>query len=193
MGKIYKIFFISLICLQAYAIDFGMEMVYGRYSPSKDLNESRVSYIGIRNNFYLTESFAFQIKYDLTNKLSETNLNRYMFGLRYQVTDIDRDFQPFFDFAYGKESGNSDNNFLQFSLGSKYFVTDKFNILGEANFVKIKDISVSHSFGLGLGYDFYRKPTTGRYTDKPVDEEVLKSLARQKHVDIKEDIFLTPY
>jgi hypothetical protein len=64
--------------------------------------------------------------------------------------------------------------------------------LGEANYIKIKDKSQSYSLGLGLGYDFFRKTCTSKYSEYPVDEEVMKSLAKQK-LDIKEDIFLTPY
>jgi len=192
MGNFQRFFIVMILSIKLAAIDFGVELAIGRYTPSEDLNISSASYLGIRNNFYINENFAFQLKYDITNETNSTKIKRYSFGFRYQVTDLDKNFVPFFDLGVGKENGFGDIDFLQLTLGSKYFVTDKFNLLGEANLMKMDSLSQNYSFGLGVGYDFYRKPITGRYSDKPVDEAVLKSLAKQK-IDTTEDIFLSPY
>jgi len=187
-----KIILLLIFSLDIFAFDFGIEAVYGNYTPAKELNVLKVNYAGIRNNFYITPSIAINLKYDITKAIKKENLHRYGIGFRYQVISLDENIQPFFDIVAGKDKGADINNFYQFTLGTKYYFTSEFNILGEANFIKIKDYSKSYSFGLGLGFDFFRNYTTSKYSEQPVDETVMKSLAKQK-LDIKEDIFLTPY
>jgi hypothetical protein len=193
MGKVYKnLLFLLLLSTKLFSLDFGIEALFGKYTPTDEMDSSKVNYAGIRNNFYIAPDFALNLKYDMTQSIKGKNLHRYGIGMRYQVINLDENFQPFFDLSAGINRGLTTDSFFQFALGGKYYLTSEFNILGEANYIKTKDSSLSYSFGLGIGYDFFRTYTTSKYSEQPVDEEVMKSLAKQK-LDIKEDIFLTPY
>jgi len=196
MGKIYKVLFFIFLSTKVFAYDFGLEMAVGKFTPPEDLNLSNATYTGLRTNFYITENFAVTLKYDVTREMGDSDLCRYVAGFRYQVTQLDTDFNPYFDIGRGKEKGSYESIFYQFTMGGKYYFTNSFNVLGEANIIKIEDLSTNYSFGLGVGYDFYREPSTSQYSEKPVDERVMKNLVKNKkklNLDLHEDIFLTPY
>ncbi len=190
---ILKIFLLSfLLSLNLFGLGFGFEVVQGKYTASKDDNLPIANLFGIRNNFYFTKNYGLSLKYDLVDNKEVENLQRYTFAFRMQNAYLDNKFQPFLELGLGQELGISSERYGQATLGAKYFLTDEFNLLGEANYIKIKNKSQSYFFSMGLGYDFFRKPSTGRYTQEPIDEATMKSLAKQK-IDTTEDIFLSPY
>ena len=191
--NIIKILLLSfLLSLKLFSVDFGFETVQGKYTASKEDDLPIANLFGIRNNFCFSKNFALSLKYDLVDNKKVTNLQRYTLATRFQSVFMDNKFQPFFDLGLGKELGFTNDRYLQATLGAKYFLTDEFNLMGEANYIKKKDKGQSYFFAMGLGYDFFRKPSTGRYTQEPIDEATMKSLAKQK-IDTTEDIFLSPY
>jgi len=196
MDKIKRILFFILFSVNLYSLDYSMDLVYGKFSPSDELNTTTKNFVGIRNSFYFFPEFALQYKYDFVNDFQDGFLHRHTFSFRYQNNDLDENVVPYFEAGIGFEEGSNSDNYMELTFGSKYFFTENFNILGEANYIRKEYSSQSYSFGLGVGYDFYRKPTMSKYTEEPVNEAVMKQLVKHKKklkLNLSEDIFLTPY
>jgi len=196
MGKIKRVLMLLLFSINLFALDYSMDIVYGKFTPSDEQNTTSKEYVGIRNSFYFYPEFALQYKYDFVDDYQDGYLHRHTFSFRYQASDIDLNVVPYFEAGVGFEEGSGKDRYMQLTFGSKYFFTNNFNILGEANYIRKEYSSQSYSFGVGVGYDFYRKPTTSRYSEKPISEAVMKKLVKNKKrlkLNLTEDIFLTPY
>jgi hypothetical protein len=189
---IRRIIFIALLPLYLYSVDFSFEIVRAKYTSTSEENLSRADMYGIRNNFFFSKEWAVGLNYDVVDHKKVRNLNRYSLNLRYQRKDIDSAFEPYFGLGFGKEGGLRSDNFKEAILGAKYFLSDEFSVLFDTTYIKKSQKSKSYFLSFGLGYDFFRKPSAGRYTQNPLDGATLKSLAKHK-VDTKEDIFLYPY
>ena len=193
-----KVVFLILFFINSlFAMDLGFEYVYGKYTPSKEANATRQNYLGVRTNFYITPNIAISTQMDSIKKYEKNgtkvgSLTRYSSGIRWTFTNLDESFEPYLGLGVGSEFGVQKGQFYQFTMGAKYFVTTKFNILGEANYIKKKNKGQIYSMGLGLGYNFFRKPTISKYSESPIDEATMKKLLEQK-ADTNEDIFLSPY